>query len=383
MRVVDEFLGKEPNANPLTIYRQVGAKQGLQEYQDLTSFGYKEVLDNKGNVNLNMTFGKDDYAIFDANMFAEKIGLIGSRSDLDAGTEVLFRSFGGGKTASKVANETAAQAVKDIAGFVNYSKALQDVPISETSTFVQRRISLGGIGAIVGSFAAGAGTLGLLPTMALFYVGYNVGKALADPKALRYLMDVLTPAERKAIAQETTGLKKAFKTIPITYGESQLRAFARFANYMAEDDVTLPKVDPKNINPDEIIARLQNRATGPVKGFNYKNLPKKEKETMFPEIVARENSGPVYNLTAEDVTKAYRGGKEQALTALNQDYGVEQPAQTAVREEQAQQTTGSTIQPPRIQPITPPQATQQDSTRQQYANLNPFDIVSPLIKAQG
>ena len=383
MRVVDEFLGKEPNANPLTIYRQVGAKQGLQEYQDLTSFGYKEVLDNKGNVNLNMTFGKDDYAIFDANMFAEKIGLIGSRSDLDAGAEVLFRSFGGGKTASKVANETAAQAVKDIAGFVNYSKALQDVPISETSTFVQRRISLGGIGAIVGSFAAGAGTLGLLPTMALFYVGYNVGKALADPKALRYLMDVLTPAERKAIAEKATGVKKAFGTIPVTYGESQLRAFARFANYMAEDDVTLPKVDPKNINPDEIIARLQNRATGPVKGFNYKNLPKKEKETMFPEIVARENSGPVYNLTAEDVTKAYRGGKEQALTALNQDYGVGQPAQTAMREEQAQQTTGSPIQPPRIQPVTPPQATQQDSTRQQYANLNPFDIVSPLIKAQG
>jgi hypothetical protein len=104
---------------------------------------------------------------------------------------------------------------------------------------------------------------------------------------------------------------------------------------------------------------------------------------MFPEIVARENSGPVYNLTAEDVTKAYRGGKEQALTALNQDYGVGQPAQTAMREEQAQQTTGSPIQPPRIQPVTPPQATQQDSTRQQYANLNPFDIVSPLIKAQG
>jgi hypothetical protein len=152
---------------------------------------------------------------------------------------------------------------------------------------------------------------------------------------------------------------------------------------MAEDDVTLPKVDPKNINPDEIIARLQNRAKGPVKGFNYNNLPKKEKEIMFPEIEARKNAGPVYNLTAEDVTKAYRGGKEQALTALNEDYGVGQPAQTAVREEQAQQTTGSPIQPPRIQPVAPPQATQQDSTRQQYANLNPYDIVSPLIKAQG
>ena len=46
---------------------------------------------------------------------------------------------------------------------------------------------------------------------------------------------------------------------------------------------------------------------------------------------------------------------------------------------QAQQTTGSPIQPPRIQPVTPPQ----DQTRQQYANLNPYDIVSPLIRAQG
>jgi len=149
---------------------------------------------------------------------------------------------------------------------------------------------------------------------------------------------------------------------------------------MAEDDVTLPKVDPKNINPDEIIARLQNRATGPVKGFNYKYLSKKEKEIMFPEIVAKENAGPVDKLTADDVTKAYIGGKEQALTALNVDYGVGQPAQTAVREEEA---TGSSIQPPRIDPLAPPQVTQQNQTRQQYANLNPYDIVSPLIKAQG
>ena len=153
---------------------------------------------------------------------------------------------------------------------------------------------------------------------------------------------------------------------------------------MAEDDVTLPKVDPKNINPDEIIARLQNRATGPVKGFNYNNLPKKEKEIMFPEIEARKNSGPVDNLTAEDVTKAYRGGKEQALTALNEDYGVGQPAQTAVREEQAQQTEGNALQPPRIQPLTAPQAAQQPEAReQQVKNLFPFDTLSQQIARQG
>ena len=64
---------------------------------------------------------------------------------------------------------------------------------------------------------------------------------------------------------------------------------------------------------------------------------------------------------------------------MNIDYGVQQPAQTAVKEEQAQQTTGSSIQPLKIQPLAPPQ----NQTRQQYANLNPYDIVSPLIKAQG
>ena len=105
---------------------------------------------------------------------------------------------------------------------------------------------------------------------------------------------------------------------------------------------------------------------------------------MFPEIVARENSGPVYNLTAEDVTKAYRGGKEQALTALNTDYGVGQPEQTAVREEQAQQTTGSPIQPPRVQPLTAPQTTQQPEAReQQVKNLFPFDTLSQQIARQG
>ena len=77
-------------------------------------------------------------------------------------------------------------------------------------------------------------------------------------------MDVLTPAERKAIAQKTTGVKKTFG-VPLTYGESQLRAFARFANYMAEDDVTLPKVDPKNINPEEIVNDLTYYRTRVIK----------------------------------------------------------------------------------------------------------------------
>jgi hypothetical protein len=172
----------------------------------------------------------------------------------------------------------------------------------------------------------------------------------------------------------------------VTTGETRARAFARFANYLADEEQDLPKVNPKDIKPEEIIQRLQNTPTRvPKQGFKYSSLPKEQRERMFPEMEVKNYAPPAYNLEADAFRNSYVQGNTRALTALNQDYGVGAPAATAVaEEEQAQQTAGNALQPPRIQPLTTPQAAQQPEAReQQVKNLFPFDTLSQQIARQG
>jgi hypothetical protein len=101
---------------------------------------------------------------------------------------------------------------------------------------------------------------------------------------------------------------------------------------LADEDQDLPKVDPKNIKPEEIIQRLQNTPTRvPKQGFKYSSFPKEERERMFPELESRNYAPPAYNLEADAFRNSYMQGNTKALTALNQDYGVGAPAANSSR----------------------------------------------------
>jgi hypothetical protein len=111
--------------------------------------------------------------------------------------------------------------------------------------------------------------------------------------------------------------------VPVTVGETKRRAFARFANYLADEDNDLPRVDPNSINDDEIIRRLSNAPiTIPKQGYEYKNLPKEEKQRMFPERELQETIPTSLLVDAEGFGTGFNLGEDEAINAVNEDYGM-------------------------------------------------------------
>jgi hypothetical protein len=374
---VENAITKSPKS---TVATDVIRKLGQEDFAAARGFTVKDALDGKGNEVIDIKFGVDDYAEFSANKFIQNLGQFGNPKTVQESRRMLATAYGGGKQ--------GAEALSNLEKFIRYTKALEDVPISETSSFLQRRLTLGGSSAILGGFVLGGGGLAtgnVFAPLVFLYLSTRAGKILSDPTSLRYMMDVLSPEERVAKAAGEVGTKKILG-VPVTTGETRARAFARFANYLADEEQDLPKVDPKNIKPEEIIQRLQNTPTRvPKQGFKYSSFPKQERERMFPEMEVRNYAPPAYNLEADAFRNSYMQGNTRALTALNQDYGVGAPAATAVaEEEQAGQNVANALQPPKIQPLTTPQAAQQPEAReQQVKNLFPFDTLSQQIARQG
>lgn len=363
---VDKVVLRNPKS---TIASDVVDKLGQSEFAAGREFGVKEALDGKGNEVINIKWGKDNYAEFSADKFSKTLGLQGDQAA--ERTRFLVQAYGGG--------EQGRKAVEELRNFVKYTAALESIPISETSSFIQRRLTLGGAAAITGAAAATLGGGGLFHEAIFLLFSRSIGKALTDPTALRYMMDALQPAERAAMAAKQAGVKKVFG-VPVTVGEDRARAFARFANYMHEQDNNLPSVNPKNVNPQEVIDRLkQIPLTVPKQGFKYSSLSKQERERMFPEIEFRQYASPAANVQADAFSNAYTKGTRQALTALNIDHGVAQPKMAATAEQaQVKQQANTGLQPPSVQPLQAPQ-TQQGAKGQQYAGLFPFDVLGQQI----
>jgi len=370
---VENAITKSPKS---TVTTDVLKKLGQEDFAAARGFTVKDALDNKGNEVIDITFGKDDFAEFSASKFIQNLGQFGNPKTVQESRRMLASAYGGGKQ--------GAEALNNLERFIRYTKALEDVPISETSSFLQRRLTLGGSSAILGGFVLGGGGLAtgnIFAPLIFLYLSTRAGKILSDPTSLRYMMDVLSPEERVAKAVGEVGTKKVLG-IPVTAGETRARAFARFANYLADEDQDLPKVNPKDIKPEEIIQRLQNTPTRvPKQGFKYSSFPKDQRERMFPDLEDRKYASPVYNIEADTFKNSYIQGNTKALAALNQDYGVNDPTETAeVEEEQAKQNVANALQPPTIQPLTTPQTQTQE---QKVASLFPFDTLSQQIARQG
>jgi len=377
-KFAEENILKLPKTADMT--SDVLRKLGQEDFAAVRGFTVKDALDGKGNEIIDIKFGVDDFAEFSSDKFIKELGKRGDAKTIDEGRRMLATAYGGGKQ--------GAEALNNLERFISYTKALEDIPISETSSFLQRRLTLGGGSAILGGFVVGGGALAtgnILTPLIFLYLSTRAGKILSDPTSLRYMMDVLSPEERVAKAVGEVGTKKVLG-VPVTTAETRARAFARFANYLADEDQNLPRVDPKNIKPEEIIQRLQNTPTRvPKQGFKYSDFPKSERVRMFPEIEIRNYAPPAYNLEADAFKNSYVQGNTRALTALNQDYGVSAPVATAVaEEEQASQNIANALQPPRVQLLTTPQVAQQPEEReQQVKNFFPFDILSQQIARKG
>ena len=343
----------------------------MRDFYDTRGIKVNDVLSGQADEAIEISFGKGDFAEFSADKFRQGLGLTGPGAQ--QAREMFIQAYGGGMKGAK--------ALDDLEKFVQYTKALSDIPISETSSFLQRRLTLGGGASLLGGVVMGGGMFAANPLAPLIflYASRKIGKILTNPDALRYMMDVLSPAERLAKAKKEVGVK-TLAGVPITIGESRARAFARFANYMADEDQNLPRVDPNNINPDEIIDRLQNLPVGPVpkRGFQIDDLPTEEKKRIYPE---RELEKQIPTSLLVDATAFGEGfdlGQNQAIEAVNVDYGI----QPSPEGQPGQQTAIPGVnQIPSLQTPTAPEAPQ--VKQQKFQSLFPFDVTGQMIAGQG
>ena len=253
-------------------------------------------------------FSPKDTSSFNINKFMRNLGI----SDItdDVAKEKMTTILGG-----------PAQA-KQFEKFLTYMKAISDTPIADTSTFMQRRLQLGGLNSFTGALVLG-GSAAVNPfAPALFILlGRRAGQILSDPVAMRAFNDALNPDEQikllmgQKVGNGVPGVlgigRRYFKGRDIQTAANVLKspgvvgrlgltqkreAFARLVNYLNESDADVPRVDPKTVTPEEITERMgQLEASVPSPNYNQETLPKNNFETLF----AQDYSGSSGNLQTD------------------------------------------------------------------------------------
>ena len=319
----------------------------------------------------NIRFGPDDYRDFDGTRFRDILGLDNPSRDV---YKFIEEMYGGGPK--------GAQALSHLEDFVEYTKRLTDVPITNSSSFIQRRLTLGGASSLAGvalGFGGSAAASPLAPIV-LFATALRAGKILSDPFLLRQINDVLTPKEVEAILKggKAFGTQQAGLITPKAYLaglRTKREAFARFMNKAFGDDDDYVPVDPKNIDLEQITKYLNQKDVEMVKpnyGKNAGNIPMTTINKMYDEEVMR---APKEEEQAEE--ENFIEGGLQAAKEFNSTF---MPAAEANKLEVGDEPApvNAPLQMPQVQQ---PQATGQ-VTPQQVQALFPNDPTSALIAAR-
>jgi hypothetical protein len=254
-------------------------------------------------------FSPRDTQQFNINRFLRILGIADVENDL--AKDRLVKILGG------------PQAAKPFEEFITYMKAISDTPIADTSTFMQRRLQLGGLNSFAGAVVLG-GSAAINPFAPALFVllARRAGQILTDPIAMRAWNDALNPSEQigllmgKKVGQGVPGLlgigRRYFKGRDIQTAANILKspgvvgrlgltqkreAFARVMNYLNDSDSDVPRIDPKNVTPQEITERLlQLESKVPDPAYDERTLPKNTYETLM----AYESTEPSGNIDVDN-----------------------------------------------------------------------------------
>jgi len=237
----------------------------------------------------NLMAGKGEVQQFNPHVFEENLGFSGAKmgaDDIAAARSKFKVLFGGG--------EEGTQALKHIDALLDIMKREVGVPISDTSTFLQRRFTLGSFRSVLGGIlpgatvgAIGGGVLGspLAGIAAFVYLARKSGMLLGDPKMLQRTYDLFTNLERM---QNSIGRQASQK---------RWKLFAQWWNYVNDEYKDAPRVDPNKIAFEEIGRYLLEQPTTllqpnfDMKGLNLEMqnrafFAEKMLESATPEVIA-------------------------------------------------------------------------------------------------
>ena len=369
--VVGESLGVKAG----TEYAQDAMRAiGSEAMEARRGFSIDDVKLNNGIYDLSqIRFSPKDFADFNINKFMNKLGVGEATADL-----------GRAKMASLLGKDGA----QDFFKFANYMKAVSDVPLSDTSTFLQRRMTLGSFGSVAGGMFVGAGMFAVNPfAPAIFLLlARRAGKMLTDPTALRYMNDALGVDEVvQGLKGKGIGVDGKFKIRSINpkltaAGLTQKReAFARLANYMADEDKDLPRVNPKDVDPKAIQEKLLNMSYNIEQPrYDDKTIPTETMEAMFAQDFT-PSSGNV-NIDNQMVDYVKSTMVNQEAVEIDQAARDEEADKAGITDDMELADVGQAVNANQQQPMIAPATGQ--VTPQQVSALFPNDPTAELIAAR-
>ena len=366
----------------------VDVMESMVQKGDVVDFSIDKV---KAGTNIfdatKIRFSPKDTSSFNINKFMRELG-IGDATD-DVAKEKMISILGG-----------RAQS-KEFEKFLTYMKAVSDTPIADTSTFMQRRLQLGGLNSFTGALVLG-GSAAVNPfAPALFILlGRRAGQILTDPIAMRAFNDALNPDEQiKLLMGQKVGPgvpgvlgigRRYFKGRDIQTAANILKtpsvvgrlgltqkreAFARLVNYLNEGDADIPRVDPRTVTPEEITERMgQLDAKVPAPNYNEDTIPKNNFEVMF----AQDFSGSSGNLQTDNNAVQF------LQTATNSEAMVDTEEAPIEAEEKSMIMADLQLEDPVAQaPQAPVQPNTGQVNPQEFQALFPNDPTGAAIAQRG
>jgi hypothetical protein len=345
--------------------QDVVSRLGVGSIYKQRGFSIDDVRKGNGIFNVkDIRFTADDFAQFDIGKFMSKLGVDKATGDL--GREKMLALLG---------NEGTNEFYK----FTNYMKSISDVPVSDSSTFLQRRFTLTGARGLVGGLLIGGGLFTGNPLAPIIFtlLARRFGQILTDPVGLRYMNDALLPDETvRALKGKTVGFDTRVPIPPRLRTANPLRKrelFARFYNYFKNKDIDLPEVDLDDITVEELQQKMEELSFQiPQPLYDDRNLPAPIVETMFAgNFVNKSGDVNEDNDMAAYLKSAVASNIEQEADQSERDREADDPLITADLQ----------LQPIGQTPQVPQEATQSTDqvTAQQVQQLFPFDTTAAAI----
>jgi len=340
-----------------TTEQRVRAKTKINETINPQEVDARVFTEGEGIANLNEgVIRNHDFGELNIEKYVKNIGI-----DTAQGRDKLREIFGGG-----AAGERALTRVQDL---IQMKRALDSVDFTDPSKFVQRSLTLragssGGILAGATSAAFGFGnTLKLIIGSRLF------GNIITNPKVAEDLMEMNKYMRFMSDDPNVYALKP--QMVP-----RASRTFARFINGLMEAEGDDFRVDPENIDFEEVRDKINSLDPNiPLQSsFDFGTMPKFTRDRIYPEYETAKNM---------DASTA-RAGEEflqgSNLMALNEQQ-FEEVANSEPKSTQPQMmmpTGGQTTQPTAMATGQMPQNTQMQMA-QQYASLFPQDTLGQAV----
>lgn len=219
-----------------------------------------------------------------------------------------------------------------------------------------------------GLFAGAAASGGIMGAIPLTFILAAGGYYLANPKSLKFLLDVYTDLER----MEKLGRRATPQNVP--------KSMFKLLNWAAQEDKDFPQVDPKKIDFEEVTDYLLNKdILIPQYGFSVNAINPQLKDRFYPELKTVKDG------TNEEAIGGinYIKGSDEGVNVANQTVNFVPPAPNNVSVPNVANTTTPNFGSPAYTKMAPQVFQPQVNQKQQFQNLFPNDPLGAAIANRG